>query len=169
MNVKNLRVGMIATTLLALGTLASPAFADGRQDHRSEWRQDTREIHQDRRELAKDRADYQRAQAHGNTAAMFRERKEIRHDQAELRHDLRDRRQDVRGHQSQGHQWGEQRVVRHDFRPDAAHGHQVQAVNRQGPRQQPASSAAASQPATAQQNNGRHLGWEQGSGNPHRG
>lgn len=183
MDAKNLRVGMIATTLLALGTLASPAFADGRQDSRSQWRQDTREIHQDRRELrrdyrelAEDRADYRHAQSHGNIFAMFRKRmeihrdkQEIRRDQAELRHDLHERRQEVRGHQNRNHHWNEQRGVRHDFRQDAAQGHQAQAVNRQGARQQAERATVSPQPSAAQQNNGRHLGWQQGRGNPHRG
>ncbi len=62
-------LGMIATTLLALSTIASPALADNRHDNRREWRQDSREIRHDRRELrydyrelARDRADYRRAQ-----------------------------------------------------------------------------------------------------------
>lgn len=110
MNAKNLRTGMIAATLLALGTIASPALADSRQDHRSEWRQDSREIRHDRRELrgdyrelAGDRADYRRAMARGDVARMHRERmeirqdiREIRHDRAELRRDVRDARHDRR-------------------------------------------------------------------------
>jgi hypothetical protein len=43
---------------------------------------------------------------------------------------------------------------------------QAQVVNGQGPRQQHANPAAISPPANAQQNNGRHLGWQQGRGNP---
>ena len=143
MKARTLQLSLIATAMLALGAIASPARAD---TPRSEWRQDTREIRQDQRELrgdyrelAEDRADYRRAQARGDVAGMFRERmeirqdkQEIRRDQAELRHDLRDRRQDVRGHQGyDGHNqhagytnqpqrgnWGEQRHDRIDQRQD---------------------------------------------------
>jgi hypothetical protein len=138
MKTRTLQLSLIATAMLALSAIASPAFAD---TPRSEWRQDTREIRQDQRELrgdyrelAEDRADYQRARARGDVVGMFRERMEIRQDkqeilrdQAELRHDLRDRRQDARAYQNhdgrnrhagywnQGQRgsWGEQR---HDNR-----------------------------------------------------
>lgn len=119
---RTLQLGMIATALLTLSAVASPARAD--DDRRSEWRQDSREIRHDRRELrsdyrelAGDRADYQRARARGDIIGMFRERmeirqdiREIRHDRAELRHDLRDRWQDARGH------WEQQRHDRYDGR-----------------------------------------------------
>ncbi len=185
MKARTLQLSMIATALLALSAVTSPARAD---DARSEWRQDSREIRQDRRELrgdyrelAEDRADYRRAQARGDVLGMFRERmeirqdrQEIRRDQAELRHDLRDRRQDARGHQDHGRNWGAQRhdrhdrsAVRHDFRQDHTLVRQDQAANWQNSRQQYANPAASS-PANAQQNNGRHLGWQQGRGNPHR-
>jgi hypothetical protein len=104
---RTLQLSLIATTLLALGTIASPARADS---PRSEWHQDSREIRQDRRELrgdyrelARDRVDFQRAQARGDIVGMFRERREIRQDKreirrdhAELRHDVRDARHDRR-------------------------------------------------------------------------
>ena len=194
MQARTLQLGMIATALLALSAVAAPARAD---DGRREWRQDSREIRQDRRELrgdyrelTEDRADYQRARARGDVVGMFRERmeirqdwQEIRRDQTELRHDLRDRRQDARGHQHQRSHWGQQlggqRYDRHDgrhdqfavrleFRQHHAPGHQARAANWQGPRQQHANPATASPPASAQQHNGRHLGWQQGRGNPHR-
>lgn len=176
------QLSLIAATLLALSAIAAPARADDRPDSRSEWRHDSREIRQDRRELrgdyrelANDRADFRRAEAAGNGAGMRRERaeirqdkQEIRRDQAELRHDLRDRRQDVRSHHDQGRDWGEQHAVRHDLREEAVQGRRAQAANWQAPRHQQASSAAVSQSATERQNNGRHLGWQQGRGNPQR-
>lgn len=42
---RTLQLGMIATALLALSAVATPARAD---DARSEWRRDSREIRQDR-------------------------------------------------------------------------------------------------------------------------
>lgn len=190
---RTLQLGMIATALLALSAVAAPARAD---DARGEWRQDSREIRQDRRELrgdyrelAEDRADYQRARARGDVVGMIRERmeirqdwQEIRRDQAELRHDLRDRFQDAHGHQDQRSHWGQQRgeqrydrhddrhdlrAVRYDLRHDRAPWNPAQAANWQGSRQQHANPAAVASPAAAQQNNGRHLGWQQGRGNPH--
>lgn len=149
MTARALQLSMIATALLALGSIATPARAD---DARSEWRRDSREIRQDRRELrndyrelAEDRADFQRARARGDIAGMFRERMEIRQDRqeirrdlAELRHDLRDRWQDARGHQDHHNQWGqqrsEQRYDRHDFRQNRALAHPGRAAYWQGPR-----------------------------------
>ena len=208
MNARTLQLSMIATALLALGAIASPARADV---SRGEIRQDQRELRGDYRELAEDRADYQRAMARGDVVGMFRERmeirqdkQEIRRDQAELRHDLRDRRQDVRGHQgydgrnqhagywNQGQRsnWGEQRrdnrmdfrhdrqehrqdvretrreirqdvrEARNDHRQDRVQAAQVQRTNWQAPARQQAAPAA-----NTQQNNGRHLGWQQGRGN----
>lgn len=54
-NVQTLRVGLIATTLLTLATLAAPARAD---TYPGEIRQDRRELRGDYRELARDRADF---------------------------------------------------------------------------------------------------------------
>jgi hypothetical protein len=172
---RTLQLSLIATALLALSTIASPARADSeyidrggwRHDSygadRGGWRQDSREIRQDRRELrgdyrelARDRADFQRAQARGDIIGMFRERREIRLDMREIRRDQAELHHDLH-------------AVRHDFRQEPAPRHLAQAVNRQGPRQQPASSAAIPQPATTQQNNGRHPGREQDRGNPHNG
>lgn len=113
MKASALQLSLIATALLALSAISSPARAD---NARSEWRQDSREIRQDRRELrgdyrelAEDRSDYRRARARGDVAGMFRERmeirqdrQEIRRDRAELRHDLHDRRHDARRHHSHG-------------------------------------------------------------------
>ncbi|MCM2289252.1 MAG: hypothetical protein NDI67_09515 [Sulfuritalea sp.] len=195
---RTLQLGMIVTALLVLGSVTAPAHADDtrsewRRDSR-EIRHDRRELRNDYRELAEDRADFQRARARGDIIGMFRERmeirqdrQEIRRDQAELRHDLRDRRQDARGHQDQRGEWGqqrgqqrgEQRYDRHDgrhdqravhldSRRDRAPEHPAQAANWQGPRQQHANPATASPPTSAQQNNGRQLGWQQGRGNPHR-
>ncbi|MDP3513836.1 MAG: hypothetical protein Q8S20_13915 [Sulfuritalea sp.] len=111
MKASALQLSLIATALLALSAISSPARAD---NARSEWRQDRQEIRRDRRELrgdyrelAEDRSDYRRARARGDVAGMFRERmeirqdrQEIRRDRAELRHDLHDRRHDARQHHS---------------------------------------------------------------------
>lgn len=203
---RTLQLSLIATAMIALGAIASPAFAD---TPRSEWRRDTREIRQDQRELrgdyrelAEDRADYQRARARGDVIGMFRERmeirqdkQEIRRDRAELRHDLRERRQDARAYQhhdgrnshagywnhGQRASWGEQRhdnrvafrqdrqehrqdlrETRRDNRPEHAQPVQAQRVGWQAPGHQQTNPAAS-----AQQNNGRHLGWQQGRGNRH--
>ena len=168
-NVKARQLGLIATTLLALGAIAPAAHADNqsidrggwrhdshgidrggwRQDHR-EIRLDRRELRGDYRELAEDRADYQRARARGDIIGMFRERREIRQDIREIRHDRAELRRDLR-------------AVHHDFRQEHAPRHQPQATGWQTPRPQQASPVVNAQP-----NNGRHLGWEQGRGNPHR-
>ena len=102
-NVKTLRVGMIATTLLTLSAITSPARADYQYGDRDGWRQDNREIRQDRRELrgdyrelAGDRADYRRAMARGDVARMHRERMEIRQDKREIYRDRAELRRDVR-------------------------------------------------------------------------
>lgn len=105
---------MIATTLLALSAITSPARADNQFIDRGGWRQDSREIRQDRqelradyRDLAEDRADYRRAMARGDVARMHRERMEIRQDIREIRHDRAELRRDVR-------------EARHDRRHDYA-------------------------------------------------
>lgn len=198
---RTLQLGLIATALLALGAMASPAYADA---GRGEIRQDRRELRADYRELAEDRADYQRARARGDVAGMFRERMEIRQDKqeirrdlAELRHDLRDRRQDAWGHQGRDDRnrhagyrnpgphgaWGEQRhdnriafrqdrqehrqdmrATRHDHRQDHAQAARAPRAHWQAPGRQQANPAAG-----APHNNGRHLGWQLGRGNPHGG
>lgn len=192
MKARTLQLSLIATALLSLGVIASPARADS---VRGEWRQDSREISQDRRELrndyrelAEDRADYRRERAEGDIAGMRRERMEIRQDlreisrdRAELRNDLRDRRQDAGRHQDRdgGNRhagWtsgqrgrGEQRAeMRHDQRDsgqDYRQQHQAQHVNwRTQGTALPGTAASSSQ-----QNNGRHTGWQNGRGNPHGG
>ncbi len=150
-NVKTLRVGLIATTLLALSAITSPARADNqyvdrggwRQDShgfdRGGWRQDNREIRQDRRELrgdyrelARDRADYRHARAHGDVARMHRERMEIRQDIREIRHDRAELRRDV-----------------HDARHDRRHDHAVWQVPLR----------VHWLAGGSWQNNGYHFGW----------
>ena len=83
MKSRTLQLSLLATTLLALTAITSPARADTypgeiRRDNR-EIRQYVREIQQDRqelrgdyRELARDRADYQREKAEGDVAGMRR-------------------------------------------------------------------------------------------------
>ncbi len=151
-----LRASLIAIALLALGATAAQAQGWGseiRQDNR-EIRQDRQELRSDYRELERDRADYARARANGDVAGMYRERREIRQDmaeiqrdRAELRHDLRERRQDMSDHRGHGSNyrragWGQDR-----------HG----AWNRTSQERQ----------AAIHGDNGRHLSWERGRGNPH--
>jgi len=155
MNPRTRCISMIATTLLALAGMTSPARAD---DERSAWREDSREIRQDRRELrgdyrelAADVADYRREKAEGDVAGMRRERMEIRQDKREIRGDQAELRHD-------------QREARHEYRQERTQGMPAQAVNWQARSQAQASPAASN----AQRNNGRHIGWQQGRGNPHR-
>lgn len=92
-NVQTLRVGLIATTLLTLATLAAPARAD---TYPGEIRQDRRELRADYRELARDRADFRQARAAGDLAGMHRERMEIRQDKREIHRDRAELRRDLR-------------------------------------------------------------------------
>ena len=104
---KALQAGLIATALLTLATIATPARAD---TYRGEIRQDRRELRSDYRELAGDRADYRRASAAGDHAGMGRERIEIRQDKREIHRDRVELRRDVRD-------------ARHDRRHDYRHDH----------------------------------------------
>lgn len=195
---RTLQLGMIASALFALGAIAPPAYADVsrgeiRQDRR-ELRGDYRELAEDRADYQRARARGDVAGMVRERMEIRQDLREIRHDQAELRHDLRDRRQDVRGHrghdgrnqhagywnQGQRSHWGEQR---HDnrmaFRQDRQAHRQDQRETRHDNRQAQVQATPAqrvnwqapgrAQAGTAQQNNGRHLGWQLGRGNPHGG
>lgn len=164
-----------------------------RQDRR-ELRGDYRELAEDVADYRREKAEGDIAGMRRERMEIRQDKREIRRDQAELRHDLRDRRQDARG--QQGHQdwnrhagwnqdqrrnWGEQRHNRHEYRQDQrearheyrherAQGMRAQAVNWQPRSQAQAIPVARSHTSNAQQNNnGRHIGWQQGRGNPHRG
>ncbi len=100
MNVQTLRVGLIATTLLTLATLAAPARAE---TYPGEIRHDRRELRGDYHELARDRVDYRRASAAGDHAGMRRERIEIRQDKREIHRDRAELRRDVRHARHGGH------------------------------------------------------------------
>lgn len=137
---KTLRIGLLAAGLLSLGAL-TPAQADDGHDGRSghEIRQDRREIRQDQRELANDRRDFLREKREGDRAGMRHERAEIRQDKQELRRDRAELRHDLK----------DRRHERRDQVQGRGHG------RHEGGRDH--------------DNNGRHLGWHKGVGNPHRG
>jgi hypothetical protein len=92
-NAKYLRAGLIATALLTLATLASPARA---HTYPGEIRHDRRELRADYRELARDRADWRHAVTTGDRAGMRHERREIRQDWREIRRNRAELRRDVR-------------------------------------------------------------------------